>query len=74
MVKTAHDTKVNMRPSNLGDSSAMINECDAQREDFEVLVGEVRDSLSQYLRKRPMIASGLVFLAGFYVGWKIKPW
>ena len=51
-----------------------IQACDSQKEDFEVLVGEVRDSFSHYLRKRPMIASSLVFLAGFYVGWKIKPW
>ena len=53
---------------------SMMEDCVAQREDFEVLVGEVRDSCAHYLRKRPVIATSLVFLAGFYVGWKIKPW
>ena len=52
----------------------MANACEAQREDFEVLVGEVRDSFAHYLGKRPIIASTIVFLAGFYVGWKVKPW
>ena len=74
MVKTTDESYANMRSSHLGNTRSMINECESQREDFEVLVGEVRDSLGQYLRKRPMIASSIVFLAGFYVGWKIKPW
>lgn len=53
---------------------SMANVCDSQKEDLETLVGEVRDSFAHYLRKRPVVASSLVFLAGFYVGWKIKPW
>lgn len=44
------------------------------REDFQELVEDVRDSFSRYLRKRPLVATGMVFLAGFYLGWKIKPW
>ncbi len=73
------ESKVNV-PSTSGGVTqlniecSMIQECDSQKEDFEVLLGEVRDSFSHYLRKRPVIASSLVFLAGFYVGWKIKPW
>ena len=74
MARPSNELNVNMRPSHLGGSKAMMSECDSQREDFEMMVGEVRDSLSQYLQKRPMIASGIVFLAGFYIGWKIKPW
>ena len=53
---------------------SMTDACDSQKEDLETLVGEVRDSFAHYLRKRPVVASSLVFLAGFYVGWKIKPW
>ncbi len=53
---------------------SVMDACESQREDFEVLVGEIRDSFGHYLGKRPMLASTLVFLAGFYVGWRIKPW
>lgn len=48
--------------------------CQSQREDLAVLAGEVRDSFGHYLKKRPLVASSLVFLAGFYIGWKVKPW
>ena len=74
MDKTIEDSSRNTRSGHSSQQSPMLDECESQKEDFEVLMGEVRDSFSHYLRKRPVIASSLVFLAGFYVGWKIKPW
>lgn len=74
MLNTAKEQSMAKYPSNMGDHRAVASSCDTQLEDFEVLVGELRDSLGVYLRKRPLVSSGLVFLAGFYVGWKIKPW
>ena len=74
MVRTANEQSVAKYPSNMGDHRVMANSCETQLEDFEVLVGDLRDSLGEYLIKRPLVASGLVFLVGFYVGWKIKPW
>lgn len=43
-------------------------------EDLQVLVDEVSGSVSRYCRKRPFAASLAVFLAGVYVGWRVKPW
>jgi len=74
MVSTKNESNTIDGASHLNISDSMMDACDAEREDLEVLVGEVRDSFAHYLRKRPVIASSLVFLAGFYVGWKIKPW
>lgn len=73
MVRTANEQSMAKFPSNM-DHRAVTNSCERQLEDFEVLVGDLRDSFGEYLKKRPLVTSGLVFLAGFYVGWKIKPW
>ncbi len=43
-------------------------------QDFQQLVEEVRDSFSRYLHRRPLMATTLIFLTGFYLGWKAKPW
>ena len=74
MVKTANEESVVKRQNSAAENQSAMQSCETQLEDFEVLVGDLRDSLGEYLRKRPLVASGLVFLAGFYVGWKIKPW
>ncbi len=74
MARTANEQSMAKYPSNMGDRRAITNSCEIQLEDFEVLVGDLRDSLGEYLKKRPLVSSGLVFLVGFYVGWKIKPW
>ncbi len=71
---TAKEPSLSAGTAQLNIECSMVQACDSQKEDFEVLLGEVRDSFSHYLRKRPMIASCLVFVAGFYVGWKVKPW
>ena len=74
MVRTANEKSMAKYPSNMSENRAISTSCETQLEDFEVLVGDMRDSLGEYLKKRPLVSSGLVFLAGFYVGWKIKPW
>lgn len=70
----AEELNMNIGQSQSNRDCAMSDACESQKEDLETLVGEVRDSFAHYLRKRPVVASSLVFLAGFYVGWKIKPW
>ncbi len=45
-----------------------------EREDFEVLVSEVKTSCSKFFTRRPLVAGGIVFMVGFYLGWKVKPW
>lgn len=74
MVKTTTEASIANRPSNMGEHRGVTKSCETQLEDFEVLVVDLRDSIGEYLKKRPLVSSGLVFLAGFYVGWKIKPW
>ena len=74
MVKTANEENMVKRLSSAAEHQSAMQSCETQFEDFEVLVGDLRDSLGSYLKKRPLVASGLVFLVGFYVGWKIKPW
>lgn len=57
------------------DFSAQLSEqCGEQREDFQALMEDVGSSVSNYCRKRPVMASLVVFAAGFYIGWKVKPW
>lgn len=55
-------------------SADLTNECDEQREDFQALMEDVGASVSTYCRKRPVVATMVVFAVGFYMGWKIKPW
>ena len=59
---------------SLGYDSRPYRIIDDSPQDFPQLVEEVRDSLSRYLHRRPLIATSFVFLAGFYLGWKVKPW
>ena len=74
MVNTNYDLVAETNNEQSNAPCPMMEACESQREDLEVLLGEVRDSFGHYLGKRPVIASTIVFLAGFYVGWKIKPW
>lgn len=45
-----------------------------QKEDFQALVEDVSNSVSEYCRNRPTVAGIALFAFGFYVGWKVKPW
>ncbi|MCA9130323.1 MAG: hypothetical protein KDB22_24715 [Planctomycetales bacterium] len=76
-------TSKNTPPSNQSNFGAMDNsrilsrEVDAggnRVEDFESLVLDVGRSFTTYCYKRPGVAACLLFLGGFYVGWKVKPW
>ncbi|AMV33205.1 hypothetical protein VN12_13850 [Pirellula sp. SH-Sr6A] len=42
--------------------------------DFEAMVGSIGDSIKEYGGKHPAVVGFSIFLAGFYLGWKIKPW
>lgn len=42
--------------------------------DFEVMVESIGESIKEYGSKHPGIVACSIFLAGFYLGWKIKPW
>jgi len=55
-------------------SAQLSKQCGEQREDFQALMEDVGTSVSNYCRKRPVMASLAVFAVGFYVGWKVKPW
>ena len=74
MAKTAYEVNETKRTLSASDNGFAASPCEAQLEDFEVLLGELRDSVGGYLKKRPLVSSGLVFLVGFYLGWKTKPW
>lgn len=52
----------------------LASECHDQREDFQALMEDVGASVGTYCRKRPLVATLVVFAAGFYIGWKVKPW
>ncbi|GAB5406788.1 MAG: hypothetical protein Aurels2KO_50190 [Aureliella sp.] len=43
-------------------------------EDLQVLASEVKGSVERYCRQRPLAAGLGIFLAGIYVGWRVKPW
>ncbi|MCU0717119.1 MAG: hypothetical protein MUD03_13430 [Pirellula sp.] len=42
--------------------------------DFDAMVESIGVSIKEYGSKHPGIVACSIFLAGFYVGWKIKPW
>jgi len=52
----------------------LAQECCDVREDFQTLVADVGTSVHTYCRKRPQMAGLMIFVLGFYVGWKVKPW
>lgn len=58
-----------MSKQNSTDSSAS-----ADREDLQILIEEVGQAVSEYTRKRPGVAGGLLFAIGFFVGWRLRPW
>lgn len=42
--------------------------------DLEVMTSQVGDALAAYGKKNPGAIACGIFLAGFVVGWKLKPW
>lgn len=43
-------------------------------EDLQKLMCELGDAVTDYCRKRPGVAGGILFAVGFFVGWRLKPW
>jgi len=42
--------------------------------DFAQVCDSVCTSAKKYSVQHPAIVASVIFLAGFYVGWKTKPW
>lgn len=42
--------------------------------DFEYMVETITESVKDYGSKHPIAVASVIFLSGFYLGWKIKPW
>jgi hypothetical protein len=42
--------------------------------DFQQLMDSMCGSLKEYSDKHPAVLGSVIFFAGFYLGWKIKPW
>jgi hypothetical protein len=55
-------------------SRKAADELQHQKEDFQALVDDIGASVTAYCKARPMVAGFALFAAGFYVGWRIKPW
>ena len=42
--------------------------------DLEVMTSQISDAVINYGRKQPGVVACIIFAAGFFFGWKIKPW
>jgi hypothetical protein len=42
--------------------------------DFQQMCDSVCSSVKSYSIKHPTMVASALFLAGFYTGWKVKPW
>jgi hypothetical protein len=42
--------------------------------DLQDALDSVGSALTEYSKKHPTAVAVAVFFAGFYVGWKVKPW
>lgn len=45
-----------------------------EREDFRILIEELGNAVCEYSHKRPGVAGCLLFAAGFFAGWRLRPW
>lgn len=72
-VSKGESTRTNSRP-NAPRSDSNSNSKSEESGDFEVMVGSIGDSIKEYGGKHPAVVGFSIFLAGFYLGWKIKPW
>lgn len=70
-VSKGESTRTNSRPNAPRSDSHSNSE---ESGDFEVMVGSIGDSIKEYGGKHPAVVGFSIFLAGFYLGWKIKPW
>ncbi len=61
------------RPSEQGISQMARSTAD-EGVDFQQMCDTVCSSVKAYSAKNPTMMAGAAFLAGFYIGWKVKPW
>jgi hypothetical protein len=66
-------------PRNAGNdgrnsSSDGRSNSDVSLSDFERLVDDVTNSVVTYSKEQPKVVAAGIFVLGFIVGWKLKPW
>lgn len=42
--------------------------------DLREVTDSIFNAVENYSRKNPTVVTVAIFMAGFYVGWKVKPW
>lgn len=67
-----NETQTDTRPNTTASSMSPAQPRGAS--DLEVLTSQVGDALMGYGKKNPGAVACGIFLAGFVVGWKLKPW
>lgn len=70
-VSKGEPTRTNSRPNAPRSDSRSHSQ---ESGDFELMVESIGDSIKEYGGKHPAVVACTIFLAGFYLGWKIKPW
>ncbi len=50
------------------------NGAQGQSSDFEQLLDEVTSAVVTYSKRQPKAIACGIFVLGFMIGWKIKPW
>ena len=69
-----------MKTSNTGSRQGtqiredMVRSCEESANDLQDALTSVGRALKDYSKKNPAAVAVAVFFAGFYVGWKVKPW
>jgi hypothetical protein len=61
------------RTDSRSDSNRSVGSTEKQG-DFDAMVESIGMSIKEYGSKHPGIVACSIFLAGVYLGWKIKPW
>jgi uncharacterized membrane protein (Fun14 family) len=74
MKQTTQNRNPDLRlQANKGSQNEVIS-MQEEQSDFQELCSSVSTSVTSYSTKHPAVLAGAVFLTGFYLGWKIKPW
>ena len=42
--------------------------------DLREVTDSIFNAVENYSRKHPTVVTVAIFMAGFYVGWRVKPW
>jgi hypothetical protein len=73
MSQATQNRQMTRKPSG-GDGKPMSERMEEESGDFQQLMESVCGSVKDYSDKHPAVLATTIFLAGFYLGWKIKPW